>query len=54
MTQTQDIGEIESVKKLAFREGNIPLALSWTMMVLISKGRGYYRGIGIVEVICKV
>ena len=43
-----------SVIKVAFREGYIPEALMWKTMVLIPKGGGEYRGIGLVETIWKV
>ena len=46
--------KLVSVTKLELREGHIPTALAWTMMVLINKGRGGYIGIGLVEVIWKV
>ena len=42
------------VTQVAFREGYIPEALMWTTMVLIPKGGGDYRGIGLVEIIWKV
>ena len=31
-----------------------PEALEWTMMSIIPKGGGEYKGIGLIEVICKV
>ena len=43
-----------SITKLEFRDGHIPESLTWSTMVLISKSRGGYRGIEIVEVIWKV
>ena len=46
--------KLVSVTKLAFREGRIPAELTWKMIVLIPKGGGYFRGIGLVEVIWKV
>ena len=46
--------KLVSVTKLAFREGRIPTALTWTTMVLIIKGVGEYREIVLVEVIWKV
>ena len=46
--------KLVSVMKLAFREGRIPMSLTWTMMMIITKGGGEYRGIGLVEVIWKV
>ena len=46
--------KVVSVIKVAFREGYIPEALMWTTMVLITKGKREYRGIGLVETIWKV
>ena len=43
-----------SVTKLVFQEGCIPTALTCMMMVLITKGVGGYRGIGLVEFMWKV
>ena len=40
--------------KWTFRYGTPPEELTWAIMVLIPKGMGEYRGIGIVEVACKV
>ena len=51
---TQRWEKLLSLMKLAFCEGRLPVALTWTTMVLIPKGGGYYRGIGILEVIWKV
>ena len=39
--------------KLAFRDRVIPEEASWQAVVLIPKKVGYYRGIGLVEVIWK-
>ena len=43
-----------SVKKLTFREGHIPTAMTWTTMVIILKGGWEYRRIVLVKVIWKV
>ena len=43
-----------SIMQLAFQEGRLPEAMTWTEMVLMSKEEGYFRGIGLVEVIWKV
>ena len=43
-----------SIIKVALWEGYIPEALIWKTMVLIRKGKGEYRGIGLVETIWKV
>ena len=34
----------------AFREGDLAEESTWQVVVLISKGKGEYRGIGLVEV----
>ena len=46
--------KLASVTNLAFREGHTPAALVWKTMVLITKGRREYTGIGVVDVIWKV
>ena len=46
--------KVVSVIPVAFREGYISEALMWTTMVLIPKGKGEYRGIGLVDTIWKV
>ena len=33
-----------------FRDVNSPAELAWATVVLILKGKGYYRGVGLVEV----
>ena len=43
-----------SVIQVAFWEGYILEALTWTTMVLAPKGSGEHRGIGLVETIWKV
>ena len=48
-TETWD--KVVSVIQVAFWEGYIPEALMRTTMVLIPKGRGKYRVIGLVETI---
>ena len=37
-----------------FRDGTVPEKIAWEMMLLITKGKGEYRGIGLVEVLWKV
>ena len=37
-----------------FRDGNPPKEIKWATMVLISKGKGEFQGIGLVEVMWKV
>ena len=50
---TEAWDKVVSVIQVAFREGYIPEALMWTTMVLIPKGKGEYRSIGLVETIWK-
>ena len=38
----------------AFREGDLAEESTWQALVLIPKGKGDYRGIVLVEVMCKV
>ena len=38
----------------AFREGELAEEVTWQAVVLILKGKGDYRGIGLVEVMWKV
>ena len=38
----------------AFRDGDIAEEATWQAVVLIPKGKGDYRGIGLVEVMWKV
>ena len=45
---------VVSVIQEAFWGRYIPEALLWTTMLLIPKGSGEYRGIGLVETIWKV
>ena len=51
---TETLDKVVSVIQVAFREGYIPDDLMWTTMVLIPKGKGGYKGIGLVETIWKV
>ena len=39
---------------VALREGLLAEETTWKVVVLITKGKGYYRGIGLVEVMWKV
>ena len=39
---------------LAFAEGELTEELTWATMLLLPKGKGEYRGIGLVEVARKV
>ena len=38
----------------AFREGNLTEEATWKAVILIPKGKKYYRGNGLVEVMWKV
>ena len=38
----------------AFRDGDLAEEATWQAVVLIPKGKGDYRGIGLVEVLWKV
>ena len=38
----------------AFREGDLAEEATWKAVILIPKGKKYYRGIGLVEVMWKV
>jgi len=40
--------------KLCFKERRVPTQLSWSTVVLIPKGGGDYRGIGLLEIVWKV
>jgi len=49
--------ELEALLQLAqvvWEEGRIPTQLGWVVTVLIPKGGGDYRGIGLLEPIWKV
>eukprot|EP00978_Attheya_sp_CCMP212_P020773 scaffold59934_cov26-Attheya_sp.AAC.2 len=37
-----------------FKTGGLPEAMAWSVMILLPKGDGDYRGIGFVEVIWKL
>ena len=40
--------------QMAFRDGDLDEEATWQVVVLIPKGKKYYRGIGLVEVMWKV
>ena len=42
--------KLVSIMQVAFRDRYIPEEITWTTMVLIPKGVGGHRGIGLVEV----
>ena len=55
--QTEAEGHWEKVVELiqtAFRDGELVEEATWQAVVLIPKGKGDYRGIGLVEVLWKV
>ena len=47
-------GKLMIVARLVFQEGRILTALTWTTMMIITKGVGKYILISLVEVIWKV
>ena len=46
--------ELISMEQMTFWEGIVPEELTCTTMILLSKGKMEYRGIGLVEVIWKM
>ena len=40
--------------QMMFREGTVTEEIVWATMVLLPKGKGGYRGIGLVEVFWKL
>ena len=46
--------KVVEITQTAFREGNLAEEATWQTVVLISKGKGEFRGIGLVEVTWKV
>ena len=40
--------------KVTFGDGNVTEEIAWVTMVLLPKGKRYYRVIGVVEVLWKV
>ena len=47
-------GKVVELTQTAFREGNLAEEATWQTMVMIPKGKGEFRGIGLVEVIWKL
>ena len=41
------------IPQTTFKDGRIPEDCTWKTVVIISKGNGEFRGIGLVEVIWK-
>ena len=46
--------ELPKLVQLCFTERHMSTQLSWSIVVLISKGGDKYRGIGLLEIIWKV
>ena len=42
------------IVQVMFRDGTVPEEILWAKMVLVTKGKGGYMDIGLVEVLCKV
>ena len=47
-------GRVVDLVQTAFRDGDLAEEVTWKAVVLIPKGKGDYRGIGLVEVMWKV
>ena len=47
-------GRVVELIQTAFRDGELAEEATWQAVVLIPKGKGEYRGIGLVEVMWKV
>ena len=43
-------GKVVEMTQTAFRDGKLAEEAAWQMVVLIPKGKGEFRGIGLVEV----
>ena len=46
-------GRVVEIIQTAFRDGDLAEEVTWQAVVLIPKGKGDYRGIGLVEVMWK-
>jgi hypothetical protein len=46
--------KVVELVQTAFRDGTLPTEMVWQTIVLISKGSGGFRGVGLVEVLWKV
>ena len=51
---TQQRKKLVSLTRLEFQEERLLVSLIWMTMVLLPKSVDYYRGILVVEVICKL
>ena len=47
-------GKVVEMTQTAFRDGKLAEEAAWQMVVLIPKGKGEFRGIGLVEVTWKL
>ena len=47
-------GKVVDLTQTDFRDGTLAEEATWQTMVLITKGKGEFRGIGLVEVIWKL
>ena len=47
-------GKVVEITQTAFRDGKLAEAAAWQTVVLIPKGKGEFRGIGLVEVTWKL
>ena len=47
-------GRVAEIVQTTFRDGDLAEEATWQAVVLIPKGKGDYRGIGLVEVMWKV
>ena len=53
-TEADNWARVMDLVQSAFQEGNLAEEATWQTVVLIPKGKKYYRGIGLVEVMWKV
>ena len=47
-------GKVVEMTQTAFREGKLTEEARWQTLVMIPKGKGGFRGVGLVEVTWKV
>ena len=52
--ELENWNRVVELVQLCFRERRVPTQLSWSTVVLLPKGGGDYRGIGLLEIIWKV
>ena len=46
--------KVVELTQTAFREGNMAEEATWQVVVMVPKGKGEFRGIGLVEVVWKI